>query len=89
MLQRDLPEPCAMLGQTAEWRLQWTPQPSHTDGRRRAATQLPAGRGGRCGAGGVLPLGDLAPPLGHIGLLRIQRAPLRKGRSRVGPLPRC
>jgi hypothetical protein len=47
------PVPCSVI--RPDGPCQATPQPSHTDGRRRAATPLPSGRDGRIGANGVLP----------------------------------
>jgi hypothetical protein len=44
------PVPCSVIRPDGPGHA--TPQPSHTDGRRRAATQLPTGRDGRWGAGG-------------------------------------
>jgi hypothetical protein len=50
--------------------------------------QLPSGRDGRWGAGGVLPPLDFGQPLGYMGPFRIQRARSLKGGGRVGELPR-
>jgi hypothetical protein len=53
-----------------------------TSRSRSASRRLPAGCDGHRGARGVLPLGHLGQPLGHIGPFRIQRArPLKGGRG--------
>jgi hypothetical protein len=65
------PVPCSVIRPDGPGHA--TPQPSHTDDRRRAATQLLSGRDGRRGASGGWPPGHVGQPLSDMKTFRVER----------------